>query len=242
LHQELLQESKRITDLESNLSVLRAKIKDDEKTHRQNAEHSAALAIKVSALTEELEILNSYQRDEAQLAQIQRGQAEKDLDTLQATVNSLTKSRQELADRLAELERDAAETVHLRQQLAEARRAESQLRTDLAALQVRSEQESERHDRERELLQEKHRAQLQEAQRQQQVLQQRLITTESAVPSKSSPFSSPSKATTNGNGAGHSEDAQEEIARLKEEIEDLKAELDDSQREVDSLSSVRTTY
>jgi chromosome segregation ATPase len=193
----------------------------------------------VTALTEELQILNNYQRDEAQLAQIQRGQAEKDLDTLQATVNSLTKSRQELTDRLAEVERDAAEAVHLRQQLTEARRAESQLRTDLAALQVRSEQESERHEREREQLQEKSRAQLQEAQRQQQVLQQRLATAESAVPSKSSPFSSPSKAT-NGNG-GRSEDAQDEIARLKEEIEDLKAELDDSQREVDSLSSVRSS-
>ena len=82
----------------------------------------------------------NVQRDEQQLAQIQRGNAEKNAESLQATVTSLTKSRQELLDRLSLLERDVSNAAPVMQQLTDARHSENDLRSQLAELRVKYEE------------------------------------------------------------------------------------------------------
>jgi chromosome segregation ATPase len=210
-------------ELESSLSILRAKIKDDERKYMQSAEQNAALSEQVAKLNEQLQVLNDFQRDEEQLARVRVGQAGRETETLQAKVDGLTRSRQELQARVTELERAAADAV-------EARRNEAQLRADLAALRAKHDQDAAQHQREMHDLRETSRQ-----------LQQRLTTAEiaaaTAAQAKTTPFATPVKASPTRGGATQQE-AEDEITALKEKIEDLEAELDDSQKEVDSLSSV----
>lgn len=228
--------------LESSLSILKAKIRDDEKKYLHSAEQNAALSERVTKLTDELQLLTSLQGGEAQQARLLAADAQKQAESLQATVDSLTRTRQELLARVTELERDAAGATLLRSEVEEARRLEAQLRSDLSTLRAQREQEAQRHEEEvREL-----RAASREAQRQEQELQQRLAAAESAAatvtaPSKTStPFASPIKGI-GGRPAGaqDKDDLEEENTALKEKVEDLEAELDDNRRELDSLSSVR---
>lgn len=246
--QDFNRELSKVADLESNLSIMRAKLKDDDKKLLQISEQNATLASQVSKLTEELQILNGFQKEEAQLTQIQMRQQEKAADTLQSTVASLTKQRQELADRVAELEHSAGDASTLRAQLSELRRAESQLMEELTSLRSEREQQDENHQHEVLGLQKKLLLQEQDAHKQQHALQQRITQAESELQDAHSHAAQASQHTHT--AAGHAEkdnhkDAtererrhREEVERLKETIQDLQVELEDSQAEVDNLSSV----
>lgn len=234
-------QTEKIADLESNLSILRAKIKDDDHKQLLAAEQNADLATKVAALSEELRVLNSFQSEEAKLAQRQLKQQETNVDTLQSTINSLTKSRAELVDRISVLEKGSEEAATLRSQVAELRRTEATLTGELSTLRARHDQIEEAHRREVQRLEDKAHQQQQEAQRHQAQLQTRLNAAESAA-QKTALLTSPARASLANKAPVDKDEAQrhaEEVAELKERIEDLEVELADSQGEVDSLSSVR---
>jgi chromosome segregation ATPase len=121
--------------LESSLHILQAKIKDDKRKYAQLAEQNAALGERVYRLNEKLRLLTNSQREEAQLARVQEEQAEWHSDVLQATVERLTCSRQELSGTVADLERVAAE----------ARRSEAHLRADLTTVLSRCDHDTAQH-------------------------------------------------------------------------------------------------
>lgn len=238
---------------------MRAKLKDDDKKMLLTAEQNAALSAQVSSLTEELQILSNFQKEEAQLTQIQARQHEKTAETLQSTVASLTNQRQELSNRIDELERSAGEVDTLQAQLEDLRRSESQLADELASQRAQYEQLEENLQHELLGLQKKLLVQEQEAHKKEHALQLRISAAESdlqeaqilaqAQAARVAITSGPSSATTAA-CADKDKDAadrerekerrhREEVEKLKETIQDLREDLEDSQAEVDTLSSVR---
>ena len=233
-------QTEKISDLESNLSLLRAKIKDDDQKLHLTSEQNASLAEKVASLSEELRMLSSFQSEESKLTQKQLKQQESNVDTLQATINSLTKSRAELVERIAELEKTSTEAVALRRQVDELRHTEQSLTNELTSLRTHQAHLEATHQRELTVLQEKMQHQQQEAQRHQSQLQNRLNSAETAA-QRSALLTSPARISLAHKEPVDKDEAQrhaEEVAELKERIEDLEVELADSQGEVDSLSSV----
>jgi chromosome segregation ATPase len=146
--------------LESSLHILHAETKDDKRKYAQLAEQNAALGERVYRLNEKLRLLTNSRRKEAQLARVQEEQAEWHSDVLQATVERLTCSRQELSGTVADLERVAAE----------ARRSEAHLRADLTTVLSRCDHDTAQHQRETTNLRESNRQ-----------LQQRLATAENVT-------------------------------------------------------------
>jgi hypothetical protein len=250
-------EMEKVLHLEGNLSVLRAKLKDDDKQLTQAAERNEHLAKQVAGLSEELRMLGSAQQEEAHNAAHKLRHAERTVEQLQQTVQSLTTSNREVENMAADVAQALRAQVHdLQQQCDNVTHELNALRiTHKTGTEKELLHQQERHKQLQQQLQEKHAQELQllAAQHQQQLLQQQkeaasngpsagggsLSGTPPRLLGSASKYT-PDRSTRDGRDGRGGKEA-ELIAELREKIEDMEVELEDGRGECDRLAEVSST-